>query len=177
MIFKLIEPNVVSVDESMQQHVGHLILEKKLSISTAEQSTQGSLSHWLHSNEHAADYCGHGWVLGSRVEVGHGEKDVLAATFALAGATKEKCATDISIVTGRVIENTFSVAIATKEGEWGQTLTFNRNYKNDEKVLVITTIAADMLRRYLASKPMFPTYSSLKREKEMYVPQSVLQGK
>ncbi|WP_159739023.1 CinA family nicotinamide mononucleotide deamidase-related protein [Vibrio atypicus] len=177
MIFKLIEPNVVSVDESMQQHVGHLILEKKLSISTAEQSTQGSLSHWLHSNEHAADYCGHGWVLGSRVEVGHGEKDVLAATFALAGATKEKCATDISIVTGRVIENTFSVAIATKEGEWGQTLTFNRNYKNDEKVLVITTIAADMLRRYLASKPMFPTYSSLKREKEMFVPQSVLQGK
>ncbi|MDA0129026.1 CinA family nicotinamide mononucleotide deamidase-related protein [Vibrio sp. MarTm2] len=175
LIFKLIEPNVVSVDESMQDHVGHLILDKKLSISTAEQSTQGCLSHWLHSNERAADYCGHGWVLGKRVEVGQADQDSLAAAFALAGATKEKCATDISIVTGRVYDKSFSVAISTREGEWGQTLSFNRQFSADDQVLLITTVAADMLRRYLAAKPMFPNYSSLKREKEMYVPQSAIQ--
>lgn len=176
LIFKLIEPNVVSVDESMQDHVGHLIVDKKLSISTAEQSTQGSLSHWLHSNEQASDFCGHGWVLGRRVDVGQAEQDPLAAAFALAGATKEKCATDIAIVTGRIEEKSFSVAIATKEGEWGQTLTFNRHFSKADQVLLITTVAADMLRRYLASKPMFPNYSSLKRDKEMYVPVAMLRS-
>lgn len=177
LIFKLIEEHVVSVDESMQQHVSHLVIEKKQSISTAEQSTQGQLSSWLHANEDAAEYCGHGWVLGSRLDVGQNEHDALAAAFALAGATKDKCGTDISIVTGRVKEKSFSVAIATKEGEWGQTLSFNRTYSNQDRVLVITTVAADMLRRYLSSKPMFPHYSSLTREKEMFVPQSALMAK
>ncbi|EGA70182.1 putative competence damage protein CinA [Vibrio sinaloensis DSM 21326] len=174
LIFKLIEPNVVSVDESMQQHVGHLILEKRLSISTAEQSTQGSLSHWLHSNEEAAEFCGHGWVLGNKVDVGQADQDSLAAALALAGATKEKCATDIAIVTGKVVEQRFSVAISTRDGEWGQTLSFNRKFTKADQVLLITTVAADMLRRYLAGKPMFANYSSLKRDREMFVPQSLL---
>ncbi|MDN3609868.1 CinA family nicotinamide mononucleotide deamidase-related protein [Vibrio ostreicida] len=175
MIHNLIESNVVSVDESMQDHVGHLIIERKLSISTAEQSTHGALSHWLHSNEKAAEYCGHGWVLGNKVDLGSStDTDDLAAAFALAGATKDKCATDIAISTGKVSENAFSVAISTREGEWGQRLVFNRPYKRDQQTLIISTVAADMLRRYLSGKLMFPDYSSLKRDKEMYVPISVI---
>lgn len=176
IIYKLIAEHVVSVDESMQQHVAHLMLEKKLSISTAEQSTHGSLSKWLHFDEAAAQFCGHGWVLSSQVDVGQEEGDSLAAAFALAGATKEKCGTDLSIVTGHISDSTFSVAIASKEGEWGQTLTFGRKYSRDNQALVITTVAADMLRRYFAGQAMFPTYSSLKRVKEMFVPQSAIQG-
>jgi molybdopterin-biosynthesis enzyme MoeA-like protein len=174
IIYNLIEQSVVSVDESMQEHVGHLIQERKLSIATSEQSTFGALSQWLHSNEQAAEYCGHGWVLGSRVAVGTHEDDPLAAVLALAGATKEKCATDVSLVTGKVKEKTFSIAIAAPEGEWGQTLTFNRNYSRADQTEVITTLAADMLRRYLSSKPMFGNYSSLKRDKEMFVPRVTL---
>lgn len=176
IIFNLIESNVVSVDESMQQHVAFLIQEKKQSISTAEQSTFGALSQWLHAHPEAAQYCGHGWVLGERVAVGEVNDDPLAAAFALAGATKEKCATDLSIVTGKVNDKTFTVAIAAPEGEWGQTLTLNRTYSRDEQTLVITTVAADMLRRYLSGKPMFVSYSSLTREKEMFVPRSVLKA-
>lgn len=176
IIFNLIESNVVSVDESMQEHLAFLIQEKKYSISTAEQSTFGALSQCLHSDSQAAQYCGHGWVLGERVAVGDANDDPLAAAFALAGATKDKCATDLAIVTGKVSDKTFSVAIAAPEGEWGQTLTLNRNYSRDEQVLVITTVAADMLRRYLSAKPMFASYSSLSREKEMFVPRSVLKA-
>jgi len=174
MIFSLIEANVVSIDESMQDHVAHLILEKKLSISTAEQSTFGALSQWIQAHEGAAEYCGHGWVLGEKVALSEGSDDALASALALAGATKEKCATDVSIVTGKVADKAFSVALATPEGEWGQTLTFNREYSRKERTLVITTIAADMLRRYLSSKPIFPEYSSLVRNKEMFVPRSVI---
>lgn len=174
LIYKLIEEHVVSVDESMQQHVAHLMCEKKQSISTAEQSTFGRLSQWLHYDETASQYCGHGWVLGSQIEVGQDEGDALAAAFALAGATKEKCGTDVSIVTGKISDNAFSVALAAKQGEWGQTFTFNRQYSRAEQALVITTVAADMLRRYFESKSMFPNYSSLKRVKEMFVPQSAI---
>jgi len=174
MIFSLVEANVVSIDESMQDHVAHLILDKKQSISTAEQSTYGALSQWVQSHEGAAEYCGHGWVLGEKVALAEGSDDALASVLALVGATKEKCATDIAIVTGKVIDKTFSVALATPEGEWGQTLTFNREYSRKERTLVITTIAADMLRRYLSTKPMFASYSSLTREKEMFIPRNVI---
>ncbi|NRB66469.1 MAG: CinA family nicotinamide mononucleotide deamidase-related protein [Vibrio sp.] len=175
LVYNLIEANVVSVDETMQDNVGHLILDKKLSISTAEQSTHGNLSLWLHSNEAAADYCGHGWVLGNKVDVGKSDNDDLAAAFALAAATKDKCATDIAIATGKVTERTFSVAISAREGEWGQTLTFNRSFSRADQTTIVTTVAADMLRLYLSGKTMFPNYSSLTRDKEMYVPQSVIQ--
>lgn len=174
IIFNLIESNVVSVDESMQDHVAYLIQERKQSIATAEQSTYGALSHWLQSNEIGAEYCGHGWVLGQRVSVGDEKDDPFAASFALAGATKDKCATDIAIVTGKVTDKTFSVALAAPEGEWGQVLTFNRQYNREDRTSVITTVAADMLRRYLNSKPMFAQYSSLTRDKEMFVPRNVL---
>ncbi|EGA64127.1 CinA family nicotinamide mononucleotide deamidase-related protein [Vibrio brasiliensis] len=176
IIFNLIESNVVSIDEPMQDHVAYLIQEKKFSISTAEQSTFGALSQWLQANPHAAQFCGHGWVLGERVAVGEGNDDPLAAAFALAAATRDKCSTEIAIVTGKVSDKTFSVALAAPEGEWGQTLTLNRTYSREEQTLVITTLAADMLRRYLSAKPMFVSYSSLTREKEMFVPRSVLEA-
>lgn len=177
LIFKLIESNVVSVDEPMHAHVGNLISDKKHSISVAERSTQGRLATLLHSNEKAADYCGHGWVLGNQVAVGGNESDVLAETLALAGATKDKCATDIAIVTGQLKDKTFTLALAAPEGEWGQTLMFNRTYNREDQAILITTVAADMLRRYLSGKTMFAQYSSLTREKEMYIPQSVLNSR
>ena len=173
IVFSLIEDSVVSIDESMQNHTGHLIQEKKMSISTAEQSTFGALSQWIQTNEQASAYCGHGWILGEQVAL-DGSDDALASALALVGATKEKCATDISIVTGKIHDKTFSVALATPEGEWGQTLTFNREYSREDRTLVVTTVAADMLRRYLSAKPMFADYSSLTRDKEMFVPQSIL---
>lgn len=174
IIYSLIEANVVSVDEPMQQHVAYLIQERKLSIATAEQSTHGSVSQWLHSNEQAAEYCGHGWVLGNKVAVGNSNDDPLAAALALAGATKEKCITDVALVTGKVDKESVSIALAAPEGEWGQTLSFNRTYSRSDQALVITTVAVDMLRRYLSSKPMFASYSSLTRSKEMFVPRNVL---
>lgn len=174
IIFKLIEEHVVSVDESMQKHVAYLIQEKKMSISTAEQSTFGALSQWIQSNALASEFCGHGWVLGERIAVGEQADDKLAAALALVGATKDKCGTDVAIVTGKVTDNAFCVTLAAPEGEWGQTLTLKRNYSRDEQALVITTVAADMLRRYLSKKPMFVGYSSLSRVKEMFVPRSVI---
>ncbi|OLQ90182.1 competence/damage-inducible protein A [Vibrio panuliri] len=174
LIFKLIEPNVVSIDQPMDEYVGQLIAERKMSISLAERSTHGSLANWLHSNQNAQDYCGHGWVLGGQVAVGTNGGDELAEAFALAGATKDKCGTDIAMVSGRLIDMSFAVALATPEGEWGQILTFNRRFSAKDQQTLITTVCADMLRRYLSNKPIFAHYSSLKREKEMHVPRSAL---
>lgn len=176
LIFNLIEPSVVSVDETMQKHVAFLIEERKSSIATAEQSTFGALSQWLHAEPEAAQYCGHGWVIGHAVSVGEQKEDSLAAAFALAGATREKCATDVAIVTGKVIEGVFSLALSTPEGEWGQTMKFNRQYGPQDQITIITTTAADMLRRYLSAKPLFAKYSSLSREKELFVPRNALES-
>ncbi|MGF1722272.1 CinA family nicotinamide mononucleotide deamidase-related protein [Vibrio kyushuensis] len=174
MIYKLIESNVVSVDENMLAHLGHLIAEKKQSISISEQSTHGWLSNWLHSNTDANPYCGHSWIMSSSLDVSSQEQNPLAATFALAGATREKCSTDVSLVTGKLEENQFSIALSTSKGEWGQTLQFNRHYSMEEQKELIATIAADMLRRYLSAKPMFIQYSSVTTLKDMFIPSALI---
>ncbi|GLT16822.1 CinA-like protein [Vibrio zhanjiangensis] len=174
IIHNLIEENIVSVDETMEDYLGHLIVEKAHSISTAEQSTYGYLTKLLNSNDQATHYCEHGWILGERTDVGETNNDPLAAILALAGATREKCHTHISLATGKVKDQIFSLAIATPKGEWGQTLSFNRSLSRDDKIILIATIAADMLRRYFLEKEMFPKYGSLTRTKQIYVPRDLL---
>ncbi|QSA19613.1 competence/damage-inducible protein A, partial [Vibrio furnissii] len=47
LIYSHLEQHVVSVDEPMLAHIGHLMAEKGLSLSIAEQATKGWLSNWL----------------------------------------------------------------------------------------------------------------------------------
>lgn len=175
IIYKLLEANVVSVDESMLAHLGHLLVEQKKTLATSEQSTKGALISWLQSDELIESCCGHAWVMSSLREAPTDSGDPLAATFALAAATREKCSTDLALATGKLEENRFSVALATASGEWGQILEFKRNYSTDDARQIISTVAADMLRRQLENKPMFAKYSALKTVKELFIPMNVAQ--
>lgn len=174
LIHSLIEPYVVSIDEPMLAHLGHLMADKGLSLSIAEQATKGWLSQWLLSNEQIEKLSGHSWILSHQVESGLGDKDPLAAIFALAGATKDKCATDLSLVTGALNQDTFCVALSTPQGEWGQQLTFTRAYSLPEQKELIGTIAGDMLRRYLSGKSVFTHSGSVTVVKEMHLPAHAL---
>ncbi len=174
MIYSHIEQHVVSVDEPMLEHIGHLMVDKQLSLSISEQSTRGWLANWLLSNNHIEAHSGHCWVLSRNAENGLGEQDPLAAAFALAAATKEKCGTELSLVTGQLSEDQVTVALSAPQGEWGQTIKFNRTYSLSEQKQIIGTVTADMLRRYLEGKSVFATYSSVTSLKEMYLPSSVL---
>ncbi|MDH5901867.1 CinA family nicotinamide mononucleotide deamidase-related protein [Vibrio splendidus] len=174
MVYKLLESNVVSVDEPMVDHIGHIMAEKKKTLSVSEVSTKGALSAWLQLNEQVEDCFGHSWVMAEPKESELEKSDPLAATFALAGATREKCGTELALVTGKLEGNTFSVALSTEAGEWGQVLEFYRQYSREDQRNVIKTVAADMLRRHLDNKPMFGTYSSVKRLKDMFIPAAII---
>ncbi|WP_158133378.1 CinA family nicotinamide mononucleotide deamidase-related protein [Vibrio navarrensis] len=174
LIYKLLEANVVSVDEPMLEHLGHLLVEKGLTLATAEQCSFGYLTSWLQSDEQISRQSGHSWILSTRDSEAIDHSNPLAATFALAGATREKCATDIALVTGRMEENRFTIALSAHGGEWGMVLEFNRPYGRKEEVKIISAAAADLLRRYLERKPMFGDYFSLKKTKEMFLPSSVV---
>lgn len=174
MVYKLLESNVVSVDEPMIDHIGHIMAERKKTLSVSEVSTKGALSAWLQSNEQVEDCFGHSWVMAEPKESELGKNDPLAATFALAGATREKCGTELALVTGKLEGNTFSVALSSEAGEWGQVLEFYRQYKREDARTIIKTVAADMLRRHLDNKPMFGDYSSVKRVKDMFIPSAII---
>ncbi|MFV0448925.1 MAG: CinA family nicotinamide mononucleotide deamidase-related protein [Vibrio sp.] len=174
MIYAHLEQHVVSVDEPMLEHLGHLMAEKGMSLALAEQSTKGWLSNWLLSNNDIEKLSGHSWILSHKAGEGLGHQDPLAASFALAAATKEKCATDLSLVTGMLNDDHFTISLSAPQGEWGQTVKFNRTYASGEQKQIIGTIAADMLRRYLEGKPILTKYSSVTMVKDMYLPISVL---
>lgn len=176
LMYSHLEQYVVSVDEPMLTHIGHLMTEKGLSLSIAEQATKGWLSHWLLSNEQVEKLSGHSWVLSHGTDAGLGEKDPLAAVFALAGATKDKCTTDLALVSGPLNDGTFSIALSSPQGEWGQLLKFNRAFSPDEQKQLMGTVAADMLRRYLAGKTVLAQYGSLQTLKELYLPANVLKS-
>lgn len=174
LMYSHLEQHVVSVDEPMLDHIGHLMTEKGLSLSIAEQATKGWLSHWLLSNEQVEKLSGHSWVLSHGTDAGLGEKDPLAAVFALAGATKDKCSTDLALVSGPLNDGTFSIALSAPQGEWGQLFKFNRTFSADEQKQLMGTVAADMLRRYLTGKSVLAPYGSLQTLKELYLPANVL---
>ncbi len=173
LIYSHLESHVVSVDEDMLSHIGHLLGEKQLTLAVAEQDSHGYLSQWLRSNELVDAQCGASWILGNQQPVPD-EGDVLAATFALAGATREKCNTDLSLVTGKLAENQFSVALSSIAGEWGMVLSLSRNYSREGRDKAISAVAADLLRRYLERKPMFTSYSFAAKERELFIPASVI---
>ncbi|RZP62632.1 CinA family nicotinamide mononucleotide deamidase-related protein [Vibrio vulnificus] len=174
LIYKLLESNVVSVDEPMLEHIGHMLKEKDLTLATAEQSSYGYLTSWLQSEQNIAEQSGHGWVLSAKGSETIDHSNPLAAAFALAGATREKCATDLALVTGKLNGKQFSVALSAYGGEWGMVLELNREYARKEANKVISTVAADVLRRYLEKKPIFGDYFSVTKVKEMFVPSSLV---
>ncbi len=169
-----LESNTVSIDVPMLEHVGQLLVEKNLTVSLSEKSSAGYLSYWLNGDENAQEQLGHCWVLSDKNNPIQDDGDALAATFALAGATREKCGTDLSLVTGKMNEGGFSIALSTPAGEWGALYKLSRKYQHSDQVKVISTAALDLLRRYLERKPMFAQYASLERVKEMHIPSSAI---
>ncbi|MBR9788684.1 MAG: competence/damage-inducible protein A [Vibrionaceae bacterium] len=174
LINQHLEANTVSIDLPMIEHVGLLLVEKELTLSVSENSSAGYLSYWLNSDENAEKQLGHSWVLSGSNQGIKDEGDPLAATFALSGVTREKCQSDLSLVTGKADDDVFSVALSTPEGEWGVIYKLSRKYQRDDKVKVISTAALDLLRRYLEGKPMFAHYAFLEKVKEMHIPASVI---
>lgn len=174
LIHSHIDAYVVSIDQPMLEHLGHLLHEKSLSLSIAEQSTKGYLSQWLLSNDQIARLSGHSWILSHKTEIGLTEQDPLAAVLALAAATKEKCLTELALVSGPIQDNMFCLALSTPQGEWAQQLKFNRAYAAQDQRVIIATIAADMLRRYLAAKLIFTDYASASRLKDIHLTSNML---
>lgn len=148
----------VSIDEPMLARLASCLLQRDCSLSVAEQSTHGWLSQWLFSNDQIANLRGNSWILSSQISGEMSAQDSLSAVLALAAATREKSATDISVATGALNQQEFALAISTPTGEWAQVLRFNRVYSHLDSRVVIGTIASDMLLRYLSGKPIIGQY-------------------
>lgn len=176
LIHQHLEKFVVSVEQPMLVHLGALMADKGQSLALAEQSTQGWLSDWLSDDERIENLFGHGWVLRDQVASKLGEQDPLTASLALAGATKEKCQTQLALVTGPLSDGKFTIGLSAPEGEWGMMMEFSRQFSRRDQKMLIGTIAADLLRRYLAGKPMFVSYSVASVLKEVFLPASLLNG-
>lgn len=166
--------HVVSIDRPMLEQLGYLLQEQQLTLSIAEQSTQGYLSQWLLDDHNIAQASGHHWILSASASVELAAQEPLTAALALAGATKEKCATDLALVTGALIDDNVCVAISTPKGEWGARVQLLSSASEQDIKTLIATLAADVLRRYLSAKPLFVSSSRIRVLKELYLPAIVL---
>lgn len=177
MVEKLLHHNVVSVDQPMLERIGDLVEMHQPTLAIAEHVTKGYLSSWLQDDVRIEKQCGATWVLGEQTHspVDRGE-DHLAATLALAGATRTNGQTEIAIATGKIEQGSFALALSTPRGEWGQTLTLLRDYDNKSTKLVISIAAADMIRRYFSGDPMFVDYGFFSRKEQIFLPPETLIG-
>lgn len=165
---------VVSIDKPMIEFLSDCVSESNLTISLAEEATGGWMTNWYSEQPSLFAQVQSSWVIGSSLAERMKEQASLAAVLGLSGATRSKNQSDIGVATGRYDEGQFAVAISTPDGEWGQTLAFNRQYSNADRKCVISTIVSDMLLRYLTKKPIFRDYSSLTQVKQLYIPASQL---
>lgn len=175
IIASLIETYTVSVDMPLIDHLAQQLAQAQLSLATSEQSSAGQLARDLQSHSILRQWHHQGWVLSPAIR--HNEQalqEPLAAVLALAGATRMQCKTDLALVTGAVHEQQVTLALATPQGEWGQQLRFRRPYREEEQQILLSTLALDMLRRYLLNKPMFAQYGSVERVSEQFIPASRL---
>ncbi|RQW63462.1 CinA family nicotinamide mononucleotide deamidase-related protein [Vibrio viridaestus] len=173
-IYKRVAKWTVSIDKTMPEQLESLLADKKLCFALAEESTSGWLANYLSNNAYIHSCIGSSWVLGPAVVQNMAGEDSLAASLALAGATRSKSQTDLALVTGRLEDGQFSLALSAPEGEWGQILECRRQFSIEEMKIIIGTIATDMLLRYLSGKPVIGQYNIAKEVKKMHLPAKVL---
>nr|WP_211092006.1 CinA family nicotinamide mononucleotide deamidase-related protein [Vibrio agarilyticus] len=174
LIHRLLEQNVVSIDETMLVHIGHRLDERALTLSTAEIASNGYLTAWLKSESRINARFGPAWVLSEQQNHALDDSDPLAAALALAGATREKCQTDLALVVGKLHDNQFTVALSAIGGEWGMILELTREYEVSDRNKLMSAVAADLLRRFLEKKPMFGQYGFLNNKRELFIPNSLV---
>ena len=165
-----VEDWIVSIDQPMLARLGECVARTEVTLALAEQSTSGWLSNWLFSDPNVNEAKGSSWILSPSIAGSMTEQDALSAALALAAATKEKSVTDIAIATGDYSGRTFALALSTPYGEWAQSCSFSRDYSTEDSKVMIGTIAADMLLRYLTGKPVFGEYRFATTLKKIYLP-------
>jgi competence/damage-inducible protein CinA-like protein len=164
----------VSINQPMLASLGGLLRDKNQKLALAEQSTRGWLANWLFDHPDMDKLSGSSWVLCEEVADKIGEHDVVASALALAAATREKSNTDLALVTGHFLDQQFTVALSTPNGEWAYQLELTRSYSVADRKAVIGTIAADLLRRYLSQLPMFADYAFANKIRTLHIPASCL---
>jgi competence/damage-inducible protein CinA-like protein len=174
IVYSHLGNNVVSIDEPLLANIGSTLKELGQSVSVSEQATGGYLSGWMSSDEALEFVMGQAWVLTKTSKIKVVEQDALPSALALAASIREKTGSTIGLSTGKLENGSFAVAMSSAEGEWGQVLSMKRNFEREDQRKLIATVVLDMLRRRLESKPVFGEYSSLQRERELFIPSSAL---
>lgn len=166
--------NVVSIDEPLLANIGSALQESGQTVSVSEQFTGGYLSAWMSRDEAFEHVMGQAWVLTNSAKIKVQQQDALPSALALAASIREKTGSSIGLAIGKLEQDTIAVAMSAKEGEWGQVLSVRRKYEREDMRKLVAAVVLDMLRRRLESKPVFGSYSSLQREREMFIPSSAL---
>lgn len=163
-IVERMQAHVTSIDQPMLAALDDAVASKELlRIAIAEQSTAGHLCAMLSDYPHSHAAIHTGWVLHHDITGHLDDADPLAPALALAEATREKSAVDIAVVTGPVDSQEVTIALATPQGEWALRLKLLRKYNGNELRIFISTVACDMLLRYLTDRPVIAEYSSTER--------------
>lgn len=171
LIHNITKDYTLSIDQPVTRLIGRSLQEKQLTLSLAEQSTFGHLSAWLHNDEILSGQLRHSWLLPAQML--DNDNDPLAGAFALAAATREKCESDLSLVTAELDDDRCcAVVMADATGEWGGVYQLRAGYCREDQCKVIATIAIDLLRRYLQAQPRFGQYHFIETKRSLWLPKA-----
>jgi competence/damage-inducible protein CinA-like protein len=165
----LLGENVVSIGQTLPEHVGAQLVAKQLTLALAEQCSGGWLTNWLQDYPNTKAQLRQGWMLGTVEAAELAASDQLASALAMATASREKTTSDIALVSGPIYDGKVAVAMATPDGDWAQVISTKRQYGSRDMRSLIATVMLDMLRRWLDDQPVMGQFSSLNRESEIFL--------
>lgn len=155
-----IETYVVCVNESITACVARKFVQQQLSLAICDGGSMGYLAYQLLSETTAKQWCRSYSMTHDHEEQKEGALSLLQAQ---ALELRELQQVVLSLVIQNRGEHEVSLLLATPQGEWGQTLHFRRSYQQDERHVLVSTFALDMLRRYLEQQPVWGQYGSVER--------------
>ncbi|OAN18314.1 competence/damage-inducible protein A [Photobacterium jeanii] len=143
---------VVSQGQPMLASVGEQLQQQALTISISEHFTGGYLASWLQSESALRQQFAHSVV---------GEVKASSQSAESKGVARA----DIHIEIGELVAGQVSVELTTPQAVFSQKVSTKRDYGYQAHRTMIATLALDMLRRWLTSRPVYSQYSSLDTER------------
>lgn len=161
-IRKILADHIVSENIPLLDNIAIRLKQKNDRLAVCEYFTSGYLTAWLNQSKEAKDFFQQAWIKTQPNNVldKFSTEAVLNEVILSAKKAREKANVSIGLASGPCEKQKLGLALSTPKGEFALLVEVKRDLKSCHALAYCSTLLLDMLRRYLESKPIFPSLNT-----------------